>query len=118
MQNTRLNNLINGVLAGFGRWFANPWRHLSLVLISLLLGTFLGSAIPATAGQTARLDVVGAGVLIIFTEIISWFVYGRNRQRGQSTEGSRGRSLLAEVLNALKIGLTYSMFIEAFKLGS
>jgi hypothetical protein len=65
MQNTRLNNLVNGALARFGRWFANPWRHLSLVLMSLLLGTFLGSAIPSTAGQAAKLDLVGAGVLIL-----------------------------------------------------
>jgi hypothetical protein len=118
MQNTRLNNLVNGALARFGRWFANPWRHLSLVLMSLLLGTFLGSAIPATAGQAAKLDLVGAGVLILFTETISWIVYGRSRQQGLSTENSRGLSLLTQVLNAMKIGMTYSMFVEAFKLGS
>ena len=49
MQNTRLNNLVNVVLAQLGQWFANPWRRFSLVLISLLLGLFLGSAIPTTA---------------------------------------------------------------------
>ena len=86
--------------------------------MSLLLGTFLGSAIPSTAGQAAKLDLVGAGVLILFTETISWIVYGKSLQRGLSTENSTGRSLLTEVLNALKIGMTYSMFVEAFKLGS
>lgn len=118
MQNTRLNNLVNGALARFGRWFANPWRHLSLVLMSLLLGTFLGSAIPATAGQAAKLDLVGAGVLILFTEMISWIVYGKSPQGRPLTENSRGLSLLTQVLNAMKIGMTYSMFVEAFKLGS
>ena len=118
MQNTRLNNLVNVLALQVRRWFANPWRHLSLVLMSLLLGTFLGSAIPSTAGQAAKLDLVGAGVLILFTETISWIVYGKSLQRGLSTENSTGRSLLTEVLNALKIGMTYSMFVEAFKLGS
>lgn len=117
MQNTRLNNLVNVALAGIGQWFTNPWRHLSLVLISLLLGVFLGTAIPTTAGQAANWDVVAAGVLILFTEAISRIVYG-SRRRSQSTPTSFGRSLLAEVINSLKIGLTYSMFVEAFKIGS
>ena len=118
MQNTRLNNLINGVLTQLSQWFTNPWRHLSLVIISLLLGVFLGSAIPTTAGQVANWDVVAAGVLLLFTEAVSRIVYGSNRRRTPSTPGASGRSLWAEVLNALKLGLTYSLFIEAFKIGS
>jgi hypothetical protein len=118
MQNTRLNNLINVVLGQLGQWFTNPWRHLSLVLISLLLGVFLGTAIPTTAGQAANWDVIAAGVLVLFTEAVSRIVYGSNRRRRQSTEGFPRRSLLAETINALKIGLTYSLFVEAFKIGS
>jgi hypothetical protein len=118
MQNTRLNNLVNVLALQVRRWFANPWRHLSLVLISLLLGVFLGTAIPTTAGQSANWDVIAAGILILFTETVSRIVYGSNRRRGQSPDGSFRRSLWAEVVNALKIGLTYSMFMEAFKLGS
>src|SRR4028118_151200 len=119
MQNTRLNNLFNVVLVQVRQWFANPWRHLSLVVISLLFGVFLGSAIPTTAGQAANWDVLAAGILLLFTEVVSRFVYGgANRQRSQSPDGVPRRSLLAEVINALKIGLTYSMFVEAFKIGS
>src|SRR4028119_1906665 len=119
MQNTRLNNLVDVVLLQLRRWFINPWRRVSLVLISLLLGVFLGSAIPTTAGQAANWDVLAAGILLLFTEAVSRFVYGRaNRQRSQSPDGVPRRSLLAEVINALKIGLTYSMFVEAFKIGS
>jgi hypothetical protein len=118
MQNTRLNNLVIVAATRLTQWFANPWRHLSLVLISLLLGVFLGSAIPTTAGQTANWDVVAAGVLILVTEAISRIVYGSNRRRTESTPGLSARSLLAEVVNALKIGITYSMFVEAFKIGS
>jgi hypothetical protein len=118
MQNTRLNNLINSLLTRLGQWFANPWRHLSLVLISLLLGVFLGTAIPTTAGQAANWDVIAAGILVIFTETVSRIVYAGNRRRTQPTEGISTRSLLAELINALKIGLTYSMFVEAFKIGS
>jgi hypothetical protein len=118
MQNTRLNNLLNVASDRVGRWFANPWRHISLILISLLLGVFLGSAIPTTAGQAANWDVIAAGILLLFTEVVSRIVYGGNRRRTPVPDGSFRRSLLAEVINALKIGLTYSMFVEAFKIGS
>jgi hypothetical protein len=117
MQNTRLNNLVNVALANIEQWFANPWRHISLILISLLLGIFLGSAIPTTAGQVANWDVIAAGVLLLFTEVVSRVVYSR-RRRTPSASGFSWRSLLAEVVNALKMGLTYSMFVEAFKIGS
>lgn len=118
MQNTRLNNLVDVVLERLAQWFANPWRRFSVVLIGLLLGVFLGTAIATTAGQSANWDVVAAGILIIFTETVSRIVYGRNRSRSPSPVSSSRLSWFAEVINALKIGLTYSMFLEAFKLGS
>ncbi|MCL1473116.1 DUF565 domain-containing protein [Argonema antarcticum] len=111
MQNTRLNNLVDSIASQAGGWFRNPWRRLSLITIALLSGVFLGTAIPTTAGQAADWDIVGAALLVIFTELSSRIFYRTNRQ-GVS------RSLLIEMLNALKIGLTYSLFIEAFKLGS
>lgn len=118
MQNTRLNNLVDLALDRLSQWFANPWRRFSVVLISLLLGIFLGTGIATTAGQNANWDVVAAGVLIIFTETVSRIVYGRNRRRESSAQELSRISWLIQVINALKIGLTYSMFLEAFKLGS
>ncbi|MFB2923427.1 MULTISPECIES: DUF565 domain-containing protein [Aerosakkonema] len=111
MQNTRLSNLVNILASQLSSWVGNPWRRLSLMTISLLFGIFLGTAIPTTAGQAADWDIIGAGLLVIFTELASRIFYGTNRQGGS-------RSLLAQMLNALKIGLIYSLFIEAFKLGS
>lgn len=110
MQNTRLTRLVDTIGSQLGGWFSNPWRRLSLLTISLLFGVFLGTAIPTTAGQAADWDIIGAGLLVLFTEISSRIFYRFNR-------GSN-RYLWVEMLNALKIGLTYSLFIEAFKLGS
>jgi hypothetical protein len=118
MQNTRLNNLVNLLLTQLSQWLANPWRYFSVILISLLLGVFLGSAIPTTAGQAADWDIVAAGVLLLFTEGVSWFVYGRKQPLIQSRESLPRRSVFLQMVNALKIGLTYSMFVEAFKIGS
>ena len=110
MQNTRLNNLVNATTGQLGRWFLNPWRRLSLLVISLLFGIFLGTAVSTSAGQAANWDIIAAAILVMLTEIIDRIYYSRNPPKG--------RALWIEALNALKIGLTYSLFLEAFKLGS
>jgi len=110
MQNTRLNSLVGTITAQARRWLFNPWRQLSLLVISVFFGFFLGSAISLVSGQRGYLDIVVAGILLASTEIIDRIYYSRIWQ-------SR-RALWLEALNALKIGLIYSLFLEAFKLGS
>ncbi len=110
MQNTRLNGLVGSATEQIGQLFQNPWRRVSLLLISLLFGFYLGSAISTTAGQRAQLDIVAATILVVLTEAISRVIYG-------SSDRVR-RSLPAELINTLKIGMIYSLFIDAFKLGS
>lgn len=110
MQNTRLNNLLDAIGRRLGQWFFNPWRRLSLLVISFLFGFFLGSAVSTTAGQKAELDIVVAAMLVFFTEISSRIFYSRSVLSV--------RSLWVESLNFLKVGFIYSLFLEAFKLGS
>lgn len=109
MQNTRLNNLTNAIANRLVKFFFNPWRRLSLLIISLLFGFFLGSAVSTTAGQAAEWDITVAAILIVSTEIINRLFY-----RNQASV----KPLWAESLNVLKIGFTYSLFLEALKLGS
>ncbi|BAZ31968.1 hypothetical protein NIES4074_44410 [Cylindrospermum sp. NIES-4074] len=110
MQNTRLNNLLDTISSQLGQWFLNPWRRLSLLLISFLFGFFLGSAVSTTTGQKAELDIVVAAFFVLLTEISSRIFYSRSF--------FARRSLWVESLNYLKVGFIYSMFLEAFKLGS
>ncbi|NET61290.1 MAG: DUF565 domain-containing protein [Symploca sp. SIO2E6] len=117
MQNTRLNNLFGVILTRLGLWLTNPWRRISLSLISFLLGFFLGTGVATTVGQAAGWDIIAAAILLLFTEVASIIVYGR-RQRRPTTEEFNRASWLAEIVNSLKIGLSYSLFVEAFKLGS
>lgn len=110
MQNTRLNSLVDIVIEQLQRWFFNPWRRLSVLIISLLFGFFLGGAVSLSAGQRGVSDILAAGVVVLFTEIVDRIYYSRTRV---------GRQVLwVEVLNALKIGVIYSLFVDAFKLGS
>ena len=110
MQNTRLNNLFDAIATRLGQWFLNPWRRLSLLIISFLFGFFLGNAVSTTAGQEGVLDIVVAAFLVLLTEITSRIFYSRSFLEK--------RSLLVDLLNFLKIGFIYSLFLEAFKLGS
>lgn len=109
MQDTRLNRLSTNIATRFMTWLRNPWRRSSLMLIGLLGGFFLGNAISTTAGQTAKLDVSVAALLIVVTEGISRLVYGN---KGKTP------SLTGDIANAVKIGITYSLFLDALKLGS
>ncbi|MEO0836490.1 MAG: DUF565 domain-containing protein [Cyanobacteria bacterium J06642_3] len=117
MQRTRLNTLVDITGDRLELLFSNPWRRISLSLISILLGFFMGSAIVTTAGQRAVWDIPAAAILFAFTELVSKLVYAR-RGRPQVNSVPQRRSLYVEVLNLFKIGLIYSLFLEAFKLGS
>lgn len=114
MQNTRLNSLVSELLGRFVGFLLNPWRRLSLVIIGFLGGSFVATTIATVAGQRAILDVQVALVLVLLVELSSWVVYGSDRRRDRSTE----RPLLLEILNNVKIGTMYGLFVEAFKLGS
>jgi hypothetical protein len=115
MQRTRLNSLVAVTGDRLELLFSNPWRRISLSLISILLGFFMGSAIATTAGQNAVWDISAAALLFLATELINLLVY---RPRSQKDTLQRRRSLYLDVLNLFKIGLIYNLFLEAFKLGS
>ena len=112
MQRTRLNTLAERTGTNLTQFFSNPWRRISLILLGLLFGFFVGAAVSTTAGQDAQWDVVGAALLLLFTELTSRFVYAKR------VSSYNPRSLWVEILNCFKLGVIYSLFLEAFKLGS
>ncbi len=116
MQRTRLNTLVDGTTFRIERFFSNPWRRISLLLIGFLLGFFAGQALSTTGGQEAEWDVTMAGLVLLFTEFISFWVYRfyRSFQFGQEIRGK----FFWDTLNLFKMGIIYGLFLEAFKLGS
>ncbi|MCU0525580.1 MAG: DUF565 domain-containing protein [Elainella sp. Prado103] len=115
MQNTRLSRLVDRSLSRFGTFLRNPWRRLSVLIISLLVGNFFATLTSTVAGQNADLDVVVSMVLVLIAEVISWVVYRSDRRR---LDPFVQRVLLLEMLNGFKLGTMYGLFVEAFKLGS
>ncbi|MGK7953543.1 MAG: DUF565 domain-containing protein [Xenococcaceae cyanobacterium] len=116
MQRTRLNLIIDVFSRRLELLFTNPWRRIALILISFLLGFFMGNAIVTTAGQDAAWDVIGTTLIFTYTELLSRFIYRRNSQpRGNYRLRT---NLILDSLNLFKMGVIYSLFLEAFKLGS
>jgi hypothetical protein len=127
MQRTRLSTLVELTGDRLNQLFINPWRRIALLLISFLFGVFMGSVIITTAGQDAVWDVYAAAILMLSAEFVSYLFYSRIRRVPIEETVSRlqtspnrieRRSLFFDILNLFKVGLTYSLFLEAFKLGS
>lgn len=108
MQQTRLNSLFTQTGSRLSQFFSNPWRRVALLLISLLFGMFIGQAVVTTAGQDGQWDVTGAVILLFFVEWVNRFAY----------QPSTRKIFWLEVMNIFKVGMTYSLFLEAFKIGS
>ncbi len=118
MQNTRLTNIIQTLTGRLTQWLNNPWRRVSVVLLSLFFGFFLGSAVSTTTGQGAVWDIGSAALSVLAVELISRYAYSQNRERGSWWQFLPIRGLSLEALNACKIGYVYGLFLDAFKLGS
>jgi len=111
MQETRLNQLIQTLVDRFLGFLTNPWRQLSLTIICLLLGFFLANVITTSAGQAARWDSTIAVFFLLFTEITNSIIYRRPHKDDR-------KSPWLDLLNALKIGFVFALYLEALKLGS
>jgi Protein of unknown function (DUF565) len=117
MQNTRLSTIISVSVARISQWSRNPWRRTSFILISLLLGFFLASVVSTASGAKSEQDVVTAAIVVLIVELTNRYVYSAKRLT--SADGSVAPKLLTtEILNSIKLGLVYGLFLEAFKLGS
>ncbi len=110
MQNTRLNTLVDVTLNRLDEWFKNPWRRTSIKLLGFFLGFVAGQFIASIAGQKANLDVTMAAVFLVIVESYSWLIYRSNRPWN--------KLLFFQTVNWFKIGVTYCLFLEAFKLAS
>lgn len=110
MQNTRLNRLFDVLLLQLRNQLRNPWRRLSVLCISLLFGNFAANVLTTFVGQVGRQDSVAAIVLVLLTELVNRLFYRPSRR----PEFALGW----DALNSFKLGFTYALFLEAFKIGS
>ena len=106
LQSTRLQNNVGQAIQRLDQWALNPWRRLSLLALSGLIGFLIGSAITSVAGVLGQMDPVAALLVVLGAELTI--------RRRRSSEPSL--KLLQQLLDLVRIGFLYGLFLEGFKL--
>lgn len=107
-QRTRFQRWVAEAGALLQRWAANPWRRLSLLLITLLLMFSLGSGMGVLVGVLVAPDQLAALVCVLALETAV-----RLRRPLLQRGGDR---LGLQLLDMSRIGLLYGLLLDGFKL--
>ncbi|BBL86584.1 hypothetical protein PMYN1_Chma779 (chromatophore) [Paulinella micropora] len=109
LQNTRLKRIQRRIASELLKFFSNNWRYRSLYLLSLLVGFYIGSSL-----TVYYLEGIGQRPLVSLLMVIIIESLVRLRIRASY----RPRSILWLLLDNLRIGASYAVILEAFKVGS
>lgn len=88
-------------------YFKSPFRRALFGGISLLGGFYVAQTISLSFGALGVNDVIAAVLCVIVTEYVTRFYYTRPKV-----------TFTVALLNNFKMGFTYGLFIDAFKLAS
>lgn len=89
--------------------FTYKFNLFSLHITSLMLGFFFASILSTIPAQTGDWGMISAAIIITINEILSKFVYYKNKNT---------QYIVVQLVNNIKIGIIYGLFVDAFKLGS
>lgn len=103
----RLIDIIRIVPEISRNYFKSPSRRTLFGGISLLGGFYVAQTISLSFGALGVNDVIAAVVCVLLTEYVTKFYYSRPKV-----------TFPVALLNNFKMGFTYGLFIDAFKLAS
>ncbi|ABM72136.1 conserved hypothetical protein [Prochlorococcus marinus str. MIT 9515] len=102
---SRINDQFNKLLFGF---LSSSWKSKSINIISVLTGYFLFANFVTKFISEGRNELIMVPIIILIIEIII-------RIRPSTSSGFFN---LWSILDKVRIGATYAVILEAFKLGS
>ncbi|ASN78688.1 Ycf20 (chloroplast) [Porphyra umbilicalis] len=108
MIQTKLSKFFSYFLNNISSRLYYSLSDLASGLISLLLGFFISTSLSTIPGQTGDWGIVAASLIVAGTELVSKIVYS-NKEKCV---------IKINLVNNFKIGITYGLFVDAFKLGS
>ncbi len=109
MQKTRYRKLLNSLLANFIPLFSESWSKRSILLLSVLSGFyFTNSLISFLLDKSINTIFLAISILIIMELSIRSLLFIKSSKI----------SLIIIAINNIRIGSTYALILEAFKLGS
>ena len=102
---SKINDQFNNLLFGF---LSSSWKSKSVNIISVLTGYFLFANFVTKFISEGRNELIMVPIIILVIEIII------------RTRPSQDSSLfnLWSIIDKIRIGATYAVILEAFKLGS
>ncbi|KAJ7553353.1 hypothetical protein O6H91_06G095100 [Diphasiastrum complanatum] len=108
---TRLGRLIRARQKDLIDKFNSVRKNLPLKIFLLLLGFYSANALATILGQTGDWDVLVAGFLVAVIEGIGIIIYKMPIVEEKFL-------MIMRLINYWKAGLTFGLFVDAFKLGS
>jgi len=109
MQKTRFRKLIDSLIFILNRLITDSWSKRSIMLLSLLLGFyFTNSFISFLLDKSVNTIFLAITILVIMEISIRSLFFFKTRKI----------SILILAFNNFRIGSTYALILEAFKLGS
>ena len=86
-----------------------PFTNLSINIASLLLGFYFSTILSTIPAQTGDWNIINASIISTVNEILSKKFYSSKM---------KSKSIIIDLINSIKIGIIYGLFVDAFKLGS
>ncbi len=105
---TGLNKNFGKAIVSLESWADNPWRRYSLLLIVFFGSFVIGSSLGMINGVLALMDPIGAFFTVILLEVMV-------RMRKIFINKNRS-SIVLQILDSVRMGLLYGLFMEGFKL--
>nr|YP_009395550.1 hypothetical protein [Vertebrata isogona]ARW64621.1 hypothetical protein [Vertebrata isogona] len=82
---------------------------LNISMLSFMLGFFFANILSTIPAQTGDWNIMSGSIIVTLNEIINKNIYKKHRIH---------QSIVLQLLNNIKIGIIYGLFVDAFKLGS
>nr|YP_009511624.1 hypothetical protein [Melanthalia intermedia]AXI97501.1 hypothetical protein [Melanthalia intermedia] len=79
-------------------------------MTSLFAGFFLSAIFSTMPSQTGDWEIVIGSIIVTLNEIASNYIYSYKKKHSNFS--------ILYLLNFLRIGIIYGLFVDAFKLGS
>nr|YP_009399677.1 hypothetical protein [Digenea simplex]ARW69496.1 hypothetical protein [Digenea simplex] len=82
-------------------------------LLSLMLGFFFANILSTIPAQTGDWNIISGAIIITGNEVLSKFIYKKLKNKPELKSIT-----IFYLINNIKIGIIYGLFVDAFKLGS
>ena len=109
MQKTKFNEFFDSLFLIINPLISDSWSKRSILLLSILSGFYFTNSLISFLLDKSVNTILLAIIILLIMELSIRLLYFSNKSR---------LSIIILTINNLRIGSTYALILEAFKLGS